>query len=331
LLEAADSRAADPPPHSQLVIIAGKNDDSRRYQVALDAIRAQLGDAGIRVEASRSESLASLSQEVASHARGEFLGALWMDFGPAGDVLFVAVNPSGAPVLVRQIHGETERIAFEELGLVVRSTVLGLADASAAGSPPAPAVAERDVPAPGPGPSPGAPTGNRRTQVRVSVRYAATSFAPEAPWRSSAMIAAQVEAPFGGLAGAGYEFAEPIAAADEGVSLRLSSRPVTAFVGYALGGESIRVEGDLAVSASWTTRTSTASSGYDRTPDASRWIWSLSPRAHVRWEPGLIGYFAGLGVDFVLNRLAYTIPPRVLLAPYAVEPRLEAGIAVRLW
>lgn len=154
-----------------------------RYATALAAARAQLVDMNVRLEVAPGTDVADVRERmdriaVAPRKGDRMLAAVWLDLRPPGDILVFVADGNARRVLVRRVHlaSGAEGAAFEEMAVIVRSTVGALLEGHAIGMEPAPsgtvadAAAKPPAPAPtSPPPQPSAPATAQAPGARVDV------------------------------------------------------------------------------------------------------------------------------------------------------------------
>jgi hypothetical protein len=132
--ESAEERA------TIIFYVDGSASSAGRYTTALSAARAQLVDMNVRLEVERGTDVADVRERMDRIAiaprKGErTLAAVWLDLRQPGDILVFIADGGARRVLVRRVRlaAGAEGAAFEEMAVIVRSTVGALMEGRAIG------------------------------------------------------------------------------------------------------------------------------------------------------------------------------------------------------
>lgn len=177
------------------------------------------------------------------------------------------------------------------------------------------------------------------TELRAGVSYVSGSFIRGARWQHGVALLVSVRpARSNFFFGADYTYFPSEAVAAEGIRIQLRRRPGEVFAGWELGSSRLRVDLRGALGADYVQRrTAAVRDDWLATPDASRWLWTVSPRLGLTLAVSRrLHGFLTLGADVVLNPFALVAAPETdryeaFGSLLRVRPRVEVGLMISAW
>jgi hypothetical protein len=314
-----------------------------------DSLTAQFSGMGAEIVFESFPDEAAALREKVAEARSlavahQAVGVFWLDAQAGGDWLLYLAEPRGDRVLVRRLPVDANGVgaAVEATAVIAKQSTAALLSGQTIGMQPV-AIAPESAPAPPPlsdegeaPPEPVHPVVVGPSPLRglsVSLAYAGDAFAAQVPWQSGLRLRVGYTWPFGGYVAAGFVRYNDVNVGASDIAFRVGRVPFDGALGYTVRtgrfGASFEARPILELASR---HVLSVAAPLARTPDATRQVVLLSPRARFEYTfTRVFGVYLGGGVDFALNEFSFVTRvdghDRALLEPRRVRPAAELGVS----
>jgi hypothetical protein len=316
-----------------------------------DALYAQLSGASTQLLFERFSPEASTLRRQVAEARTlaaarHAIGVFWLDAPVDKDWLLYLAEPGGDRVLVRRVAVEADgaAAATEAVAVITAESSVALARGQTIGMQPValpPEEPPRAVPPKAPTAPPSraavpSPERHRSTRFFVGFGYYGDGPTQEIRWQSGARLSLGARFVNGFYLNAGYLFFKQTTVRGSDLTFQVSRNPLDLGVGFALRRNRWAPALELRAIGEILTRENVAtSSGLQATPNATRVLMFVSPRARLDWALSeAAGVYAAAGIDIAINSFSFVSriddQYRPLLRPAPVRPAFELGASFSL-
>jgi len=342
---AAAAAGQDGPPVVRMLFSREQAIDSG---AVMEAVRAQLSDLEVRLEAREVEGLSgsALARQISAAERettAGVLAAFWFDFGAEGSVHLFLAGPGGERVLVRRLEASQATGRAEGLAIIVRASVAAMLQGGRIGISVEEAVAMEDrprEPAPPP-PPPGAPPpaaddDDDEPSLSMGVAYSYHARSDDQPAISGLWLGLELRVAGRLSVLAGYTVLANVEAGNDLATLKLAGHPVDFGLGARFPAGPLELGGALSmVVDNETQEAERLAAGMRRNGDTDDLIIGLRAMADLsaRIAPRL-RLFLCAGVQVPLNPRRYSASgpdgSETLIDSWPVYPWALLGLRVGL-